>query len=77
MPYFVQKVLPAIKEEKNVIICAHRGSMRALVKYIENISDKDLRGISFSTGELATYRFLDGSLVKENAEIALKTKINL
>jgi len=39
----VQKVLPAIKEEKNVIICAHRGSMRALVKYIENISDKDLR----------------------------------
>jgi 2,3-bisphosphoglycerate-dependent phosphoglycerate mutase len=77
VPYFVQKVLPAIKEEKNVIICAHQGSLRALVKYIENISDKDIRGISFSTGELATYRFLDSSLVKENAEIALKTKINL
>lgn len=77
VPYFVQKVLPAIKEEKNVIICAHQGSLRALVKYIEDISDKDIRGISFSTGELATYRFSDGSLVKENAEIALKTKINL
>jgi 2,3-bisphosphoglycerate-dependent phosphoglycerate mutase len=77
VPYFVQKVLPAIKEEKNVIICAHQGSLRALVKCIEDISDKDIRGISFSTGELATYRFSDGSLVKENAEIALKTKINL
>jgi len=77
VPYFEQKVLPAVKEEKNVIICAHQGSLRALVKYIENISDKDIRGIRFSTGELATYRFSGGRLVKENAEIALKTKINL
>jgi 2,3-bisphosphoglycerate-dependent phosphoglycerate mutase len=61
----VQKVLPAIKEEKNVIICAHQGSLRALVKYIEDISDKDIRGISFFTGELATYRFSDGSLVRK------------
>jgi 2,3-bisphosphoglycerate-dependent phosphoglycerate mutase len=60
-----------------VIICAHQGSLRALVKYIENISDEDIIGIRFSTGELATYRFSEGRLVKENAEIALKTKINL
>ena len=74
VPYFKQKVLPAVKEGKNVIICAHQGSLRALVKYIEDISDKDIREISFSTGELATYRFSEGSLVKENAEIALKRK---
>ena len=75
--YFKQKVLPAVREEKNVIICAHQGSLRALVKYIEDISAEDIRGIRFSTGELATYRFSEGRLVKENAEIALKTKINL
>jgi len=77
VPYFEQKILPAVKEEKNVIICAHQGSLRALVKYIEDISDKDIRGIRFSTGELVIYRFLGGRLVKENTEIALKTKINL
>jgi 2,3-bisphosphoglycerate-dependent phosphoglycerate mutase len=71
------KKFSSVREEKNVIICAHQGSLRALVKYIENISDEDIRGIRFSTGELATYRFSEGRLVKENIEIALKTKINL
>ena len=77
VPYFKQKILPAVKEEKNVIICAHQGSLRALVKYIEDISDEDIRGIRFATGELVTYRFLDGRLVKENSEISLKAEINL
>ena len=77
VPYFKQKILPAVKEEKNVIICAHQGSLRALVKYIEDISDEDIRGIRFATCELVTYRFLDRKLVKENSEISLKAEINL
>ncbi len=60
-----------------MIICAHRGSRRALVKYIENIADKNIREIRFTVGELVTYRFLIGELVKENAEITSKTEINL
>jgi 2,3-bisphosphoglycerate-dependent phosphoglycerate mutase len=40
VPYFEQKIMPALKEEKNVIICAHQGSLRALVKYIEDISKR-------------------------------------
>ena len=77
VPYFEQKILPAVKEENNVIICAHQGSLRALVKYIEDISDKDIREIRFTTGALVTYRFFEGELVKENAKINLKTEINL
>ena len=77
VPDFEQKILPAVKEEKNVIICAHQGSLRALVKYIEDISNKDLREIRFTTGELVTYRFFEGELVKENAKINMKTEINL
>jgi 2,3-bisphosphoglycerate-dependent phosphoglycerate mutase len=72
VPYFEQKVMPAVKEGKNVIICAHLGSLRAIVKYIENISDKDIREVNFSTGELVTYNFSEGSLVKENTNIAIK-----
>ena len=72
--YFEQKVMPALKEDENVIICAHQGSLRALVKYIEDISDKNIKEARFSTGEFVVYNFLEGTLVKENAEIALKQK---
>jgi len=37
-----RKILPAVAEEKNVIICAHQGNLRALLKYIEDISDTDI-----------------------------------
>jgi 2,3-bisphosphoglycerate-dependent phosphoglycerate mutase len=65
--YFVQKVMPAIKDGKNVIVCAHQGSLRALVKYIEDIPDKDIMDVNFSTGELVKYSLLEGKLVKEKA----------
>ncbi len=72
VPYFEQKVMPAMKDGKNVIVCAHLGSLRSIVKYIENISDKDIREVSFSTGEFITYNFSKGRLVKENTNIAIK-----
>ena len=77
VPYFEQKILPAVKEGKNVIICAHQSSLRALVKYIEGISDEDIREVRFSTGELAIYYFSEGRLVRENAEMSAETKRNL
>jgi 2,3-bisphosphoglycerate-dependent phosphoglycerate mutase len=72
--YFKKEVMPAIKDEKTVIICAHQGSLRALVKYIENIPDKDIMDVNFSTGEIVVYNFSEGRLVKENAERVLKQK---
>ncbi len=72
--YFEQKVMPAVKEVKNIIIYAHQGSLRSLVKYIEDISAKNIKEIRFSTCEFVVYNFLEGTLVKENAEIALKQK---
>jgi len=74
VPYFKKEVLPAIKKGKNVIVCAHHSSLRALVKYIEDISDKNIENFRFSTGEIVRYNFSEGRLVKENAEIALKQK---
>jgi len=65
--YFMQKIMPAVKDGKNVIVCAHQGSLRALVKYIEDIPDKDIMDVNFSTGELVAYNFSEGRLVKENS----------
>jgi len=77
VPYFKKKILPAVKAGKNVLVCAHQGSLRALVKYIEGISDEDIREVRFSTGELAIYRYSEGKLIRENAEMSPETKRNL
>ncbi len=74
VPYFKKEVLPAIKKGKNVIVCVHHSSLRALVKYIDDISDNNIENVRFSTGEIVRYNFSEGRLVKENAEIALKQK---
>ncbi|HEY3361052.1 MAG TPA: histidine phosphatase family protein [Methanosarcina sp.] len=77
VPYFEEKILPAVQAGKNVLVCAHQGSLRALVKYIEGISDEDIREVRFSTGELAIYRYSEGKLIRENAEMSSETKRNL
>ncbi len=77
VPYFDEKILPAVKEGKNVLICAHQGSLRALVKHIEQISGEDIRKIRFSTGEFARYKYSEGKLIRESAEMSLENKRNL
>ncbi len=77
VPYFEAKILPAVKTGKNVLVCAHQSSLRALVKYIEGISDENIREIRFSTGELAIYSYSEGKLIRENTEMSPETKRNL
>ena len=77
VPYFQKKVMPVLKDGKNVLICAHQSSLRALVKYIEGISDEDIREVKFSTGELAIYHFSGEKLVRENEELGPDLKRNI
>ncbi|MGB9938246.1 histidine phosphatase family protein [Methanosarcina sp.] len=77
VPYFEETILPAVKAGKNVLVCAHQSSLRALVKYIEGISDEEIREVRFSTGELAIYSYSEGKLIRENAEMSPETKRNL
>lgn len=56
VPYFDQNILPHLKEGKNVIITAHGNSLRALVKYLENISDEDIPNLEFGTGGIFVYQ---------------------
>jgi len=77
VPYFKQNILPALKDGKNILICAHQSSLRALVKYIEGISDEDIRDVKFSTGELAIYLFSDGKLIRESDETSPKIRRNI
>jgi 2,3-bisphosphoglycerate-dependent phosphoglycerate mutase len=55
-PYFQTEILPKLKDGKNVIIAAHGNSLRALVKYLENISNSDIATLEIGTGEAYVYQ---------------------
>ena len=70
--YWNEEIKPAIESGKNVIIVAHGNSLRALIKYLDNISDDEIVGVEVQTGNPICYE-LDDNLkpirhyyVKEN-----------
>jgi len=50
LPYWHSTLSPVIKSGKLVIIAAHGNSIRALVKYLDNISDADITDLNIPTG---------------------------
>lgn len=50
LPYWHSTLTPVIKSGRRVIIVAHGNSIRALVKYLDNISDEDIPGLNIPTG---------------------------
>lgn len=50
LPYWHETLAPAIRSGKRVIISAHGNSLRALVKYLDNISDEEIPGLNIPTG---------------------------
>ncbi|KRM86702.1 2,3-diphosphoglycerate-dependent phosphoglycerate mutase [Lacticaseibacillus thailandensis] len=59
IPFWEDHIAPDLLAGKNVIIAAHGNSLRALTKYIENISDADIMNLEMATGEPVVYDFDD------------------
>ncbi|AUS72285.1 2,3-bisphosphoglycerate-dependent phosphoglycerate mutase [Lactiplantibacillus plantarum] len=52
-----RRIAPKFLDGKNVIIAAHGNSLRALSKYIEQISDDYIMDLEMATGEPVIYDF--------------------
>lgn len=61
VPYWRVAVAPAIVSGKRLIIAAHGNSLRALVKYLDDISDEDIPALNIPTGIPLVYE-LDENL---------------
>lgn len=61
LPCWHNIIAPTVKAGKKVIIAAHGNSLRALVKYLDNISDQDITSLNIPTGIPLVYE-LDGDL---------------
>ena len=59
VPYWEKEIKPKVKEGKKVIIAAHGNSLRALVKYFDNMSDAEITEVNIPTGTPLVYEFDD------------------
>ena len=59
VPYFESEILPQMKQGKRVLIVAHGNSIRALVKYFENLDEKAIIDVNIPTGIPLVYEFDD------------------
>ncbi len=57
IPYFVEKILPLLKEGKNVFIAAHGNSLRSIVMFLDNLSKEQVVKLELATGEPLLYTF--------------------
>ncbi|ETA74098.1 2,3-diphosphoglycerate-dependent phosphoglycerate mutase [Ligilactobacillus equi] len=67
IPFWEDKIAPDLLAGKNVIVAAHGNSLRALTKYIEQISDEDIMDVEMATGQPVVYT-LDDKLNIVNKE---------
>ncbi|MBX3657322.1 MAG: 2,3-diphosphoglycerate-dependent phosphoglycerate mutase [Ramlibacter sp.] len=61
LPFWNESIAPAIRAGKRVVVAAHGNSIRALVKYLDGISDSDIVGLNIPNGTPLVYE-LDGEL---------------
>ena len=56
IPYWQEEIVPELRNGKTVLVVAHGNSLRALIKYLENISDEDIAKLNLPTGIPLLYR---------------------
>jgi len=59
LPYWHETIAPAVKGGKKVLIAAHGNSLRALVKYLDHISEADIVELNIPTGMPLVYELDD------------------
>lgn len=61
--YYKEHILPQLKNGKNVLVSAHGNSLRALVKYLDNISNEDVARLEIPTGQVLVYLVSHGGKI--------------
>ena len=59
LPYWHETIAPSVRSGRRVVIAAHGNSIRALVKYLDNVSDADIVGLNIPTAIPLVYELDD------------------
>jgi len=60
LPFWLEIVVPAIRQGQKVVICGHGNSLRALIKYMDNLSDEDVTQLEIPTATPWVYELDEG-----------------
>ena len=61
LPYWHERIAPEVRAGRRVVLAAHGNSLRALVKYLDGVSEEEIVGLNIPTGVPLVYE-LDGQL---------------
>jgi 2,3-bisphosphoglycerate-dependent phosphoglycerate mutase len=59
LPYWHETIAPTIKDGKKILISAHGNSLRALVKYLDGVSEEEIVNLNIPTGIPLIYELDD------------------
>ena len=65
VPIWTDQISQHLLDDKTVLVSAHGNSIRALIKYLENVSDEDIIGYEIKTGAPLVYELTDNLEVKD------------
>jgi len=65
IPFFNERILPLVKEGKNILVSAHGNSLRSIVMFIENLSREEVLQLEIPTGSPLLFDYSDGKLVRQ------------
>ena len=68
VPYFEKHIFPLLLKGKKVFVSAHGNSLRALIKYIDNIDDENIVNLELAPGDVISYSMHKEKLVKDDGE---------
>lgn len=76
VPCYQNTLLPKLKSGKNILIASSGNALRALVKYLENISDTEISKLEIATGEVYVYKIdEDGKVVSKEIRNQHENKV--
>ncbi|MFD1472533.1 2,3-bisphosphoglycerate-dependent phosphoglycerate mutase [Companilactobacillus mishanensis] len=59
IPYYVDHIAPGLLDGKNQLVVAHGSTIRAMIKYLEQIDDDDIDGVEVANGQPIIYELND------------------
>lgn len=76
VPFFLEKILPLLRDNKNVLVVSHGNAIRALIKYIENKTDDEVATIEMPFGGILIYELdSEGHMIHKELR-QVESKVN-
>ena len=66
LPCFEEEIVPALRNNKRVLVAAHGNSLRGIIKHLSNIGDDEIVGVEIPTGQPLVYELADDLSVRDS-----------